>query len=244
MTMVARTVIDSNHDGYYTEEEPRDAAALIIIDRSVTEAKVLLGRRHMRHVFLPGKFVFPGGRVDATDWDMPAAKLLHPDTTRKLLVDTKLWSEMDAQALALAAIRETFEETGMVIGTKGWVAGDVPAGPWAKFVRTGYYPDPSVLQLIARAITPPGFPQRFDARFFCADASAIAHQLQGAIHAEAELVELTWLPITAAKNLNLPIITRLVLQELQSRLHAGLTPDLPVAFYCTRDGEFTRLSID
>jgi 8-oxo-dGTP pyrophosphatase MutT (NUDIX family) len=242
MTMVARTVIDSEHDGFHAEEEPRDAATLIIIDRSATEAKVLLGRRHMRHVFLPGKFVFLGGRVDPTDWTMPSAKLLHPDTTRKLLVDTELWSETAAQALALAAVRETFEETGMVIGAEG--RGDVPAGAWAKFVQTGYYPDPSVLQLIARAITPPGFPKRFDARFFCADAGAIAHQLQGVIHAEAELVELTWLPITAAKNLNLPIITGLVLQELQSRLDAGLTPDLPVAFFCTRDGEFTRLSID
>jgi 8-oxo-dGTP pyrophosphatase MutT (NUDIX family) len=244
MATVARTVIDSEHDGFHAEKEPRDAATLIIIDRSATEAKVLLGRRHMRHVFLPGKFVFPGGRVDPTDWIMPAAKLLHPDMTRKLLVDTELWSETAAQALAMAAVRETFEETGLVIGAEGRVAGDVPTGAWTKFVQTGYYPDPSVLQLIARAITPPGFPQRFDARFFCADAGAIAHQLQGVIHAEAELVELTWLSITAAKNLNLPIITRLVLQELQSRLHAGLTPDLPVAFYCTRNGEFTRLSID
>ena len=118
MTTVARTVIDSEHDGFHAEEEPRDAATLIIIDRSATEAKVLLGRRHMRHVFLPGKFVFPGGRVDPTDWTMPSAKLLHPDTTRKLLVDTELWSETAAQALALAAVRETFEETGMVIGAE------------------------------------------------------------------------------------------------------------------------------
>jgi len=240
---IARTV-NSERTGFHAEEEPMDAATLIIIDRSATEAKVLLGRRHMRHAFLPGKFVFPGGRVDPSDWTMPAAKLLHPDTTRKLLVDTELWSETAAQALALAAVREIFEETGIVIGAEGRVAGDVPAGAWSKFVKTGYYPDPSVLQLIARAITPPGFPHRFDARFFCADAGAIAHRLPGIIHAEAELVELTWLPITATKNINLPIITRLVLQDLQSHLHEELTPDLPAAFYCTRNGEFTRLSIE
>lgn len=189
---------------------------------------------------MPGKFVFPGGRVDAADRDMPVAKALPAGIAGKLLVGTRFQTKEDVVALALAAIRETFEETGLVIGASPTVAGVVPSGPWTAFVQTGFYPDLSCMQFVARAITPPGFPQRFDARFFCADAATIVHRLDNVVNADAELVELTWLPIAAAKNLNLPIITGLVLQELQSRLFAGFTPDLPAAFYCTRDGEFTR----
>lgn len=219
---------------------PKDAATLIIIDRSASEPKVLLGRRHTRHKFMPGKFVFPGGRLDASDHVMPVAKPLHPAVERMLSAQLQPPMKGFARALALAAIRETFEETGLVIGARGPVAGAVPAGPWAKFVETGFYPDPSMLQFIARAITPPGFPHRFDARFLCVDLSAVAHRLPDVIHAEAELTELTLLPMAAAHNLNLPVITGLVLNELETRLQAGFGPELPVAFYCHRDDDFTR----
>jgi 8-oxo-dGTP pyrophosphatase MutT (NUDIX family) len=244
VTTIAREIIDGARDGFYAAAEPKDAATLIIIDRSAPEPTVLLGRRHKRHVFLPGKFVFPGGRVDAVDRNMPIAKPLHSDVARKLLAETRLRTEIEARALALSAIRETFEETGIVIGAKGPAAGSVPAGPWTDFVQTGYYPDPSVMHFIARAIMPPGFPRRFDARFFCVDGDATARQLENVIHSDAELVELTWLPIAAARGLDLPVITRLVLEELQSRLRAGSTLDMPVPFYCTRDGEFTRELIE
>ena len=242
--MIAREVIDSERDGIHGIVQPKDAATLIIIDRSASEPKVLLGRRHTRHKFMPGKFVFPGGGLDAADRVMPVAKPLHPVVERKLLAHLTLPADNFVRALTLAAIRETFEETGLVIGAKGPVAGDVPTGPWAKFVEAGYYPDPSVLQLIARAITPSGFPHRFDARFLCADATAIARRLENVIHADAELTELTWLPIAAAQNLNLPVITGVVLEELKTRLGAGFQPDLPVPFYCQRDGEFTRELIE
>lgn len=169
---------------------------------------------------------------------------LHADIERKLLVNTKFQSGLEAQALALAAIRETFEETGLVIGAKAAAKGSAPPGPWSKFLQTGFYPDPSLLQFIARAVTPPGFARRFDARFFCVDSGAIIHRLENIIHPDAELVELTWLPIAAARRLDLPVITGLVLEELQSLLRAGLRPDLRVPFYNTRNGDFTRDLID
>jgi 8-oxo-dGTP pyrophosphatase MutT (NUDIX family) len=244
VTTVPRHLVERERVGFYAGVEPKDAATLIIIDRMEDEPKVLLGRRHARHVFLPGKFVFPGGRVDATDRAMQAAMPLHSDTERKLLADTRFQSGKDAQALALAAIRETFEETGLVIGAKVTGNGSVPPGPWSKFVQTGFYPDPSPLQFIARAITPPGFVRRFDARFFCVEGNAITYRLQKFVRADAELVELTWLTIGAARRLDLPVITELVLEELQSLLRAGLRPDLPVPFYNTRDGELTRDLID
>jgi 8-oxo-dGTP pyrophosphatase MutT (NUDIX family) len=240
VTTVPRHLVERERVGFHAGVEPKDAATLIIIDRMEDEPKVLLGRRHARHVFLPGKFVFPGGRVDVTDRAMQAVMPLHSDTERKLLADTKFQSGKDAQALALAAIRETFEETGLVIGAEVTSKGSVPPGPWSKFVKTGFYPDPSLLQFIARAITPPGFARRFDARFFCVEGDAIAHRLENIVHPGAELVELTWLPVAAARRLDLPVITGLVLEELQSLLRAGLRRDLPVPFYDTRDGELTR----
>jgi 8-oxo-dGTP pyrophosphatase MutT (NUDIX family) len=240
MTTVPRHLVDGERVGFHAGVEPNDAATLIIIDRSNDEPRVLFGRRHASHVFLPGKFVFPGGRVDPSDRVMPAAAPLHQDTERKLLANTGFQTTNDAIAIALAAIRETFEETGLVIGAKGNADKSLPTAPWSKFVQTGFYPDPSPLHFIARAITPPGFARRFDARFFCVDGGAIAHRLENVVNSDAELVELTWLPIAAARSLDLPVITRLVLEELQSLLRDGLKPDQPVPFYNSRNGDFTR----
>ena len=94
----------------------------------------------------------------------------------------------------IAAIREACEETGLCLGRKV----EKPAkleGAWKPFAEAGLLPDPSSLFLIARAITPPGRVRRFDTRFFTADASAIAHRVEGVIHADAELVELVWVEI-------------------------------------------------
>ena len=240
MSTISRAIVDGEGDRSNAAIVPQDAATLIIIDRSAPKGKVLLGRRHTHHKFMPGKFVFPGGRLDATDRLMPAAKPLHREVERRLLAQLPRPSDDFARALGLAAIRETFEETGLVIGAKGQAEDEVPAGSWAKFVQTGYQPDLSVLHLIARATTPPGFPRRFDARFFCADASAIAHRVADVIRADTELTELTWLPIADAQNLDLPVITGLVLEELEVRLAAGFGSELSVPFYCQRNDEFTR----
>jgi 8-oxo-dGTP pyrophosphatase MutT (NUDIX family) len=241
---ISQEIVDSERGGYHQAVEPKDAATLIIADLSGETPKILLGRRHARHVFMPGKFVFPGGRVDKADREMTAAHPLHPDTERKLLARTGFQATQDALALALAAIRETFEETGLVIGAKTALPAHEPGGPWSEFVQSGFIPDPSPLQFIARAITPPGFVRRFDARFFCVDAAAIAHRLENVVHSGAELVELTWLPIADALDLDLPVVTELVLQELEERLHLGVRTNLPVPFFATRDGAFTRELIE
>jgi 8-oxo-dGTP pyrophosphatase MutT (NUDIX family) len=237
---VPRHLVDGERVGFRAGVEPDDAATLIIVDRAQGEPKVLLGRRHARHEFLPGKFVFPGGRVDAGDRAMPVVSPLHPDVQRKLLAHTPFQSDRDAQALALAAIRETFEETGLIVGAKDARRGSAPPDLWSKFVQAGFWPNPSPLFFVARAITPPGFTRRFDARFFCTDSSAISHHVKDVVHSDAELVEAAWWPISTAKSLDLPIITTLVIEELQTMLHEGFRPDRAVPFYVTRDGEFTR----
>src|SRR5262245_62070767 len=88
---------------------PRDAATLIIVDDTSGEPRVLLGRRRPDMVFMPGRYVFPGGRVDRTDRQMEFSSDLKQDELRKLLVGMKgTPSEARARALGLAAVRETF----------------------------------------------------------------------------------------------------------------------------------------
>ena len=70
-----------------------------------------------------------------------------------------------ARALALAAIRETFEETGLAIGVPDHGApGKPPPGAWSRFAATGVTPALDAIDFLAGAITPPGRPRRFDAR--------------------------------------------------------------------------------
>src|SRR5258708_28334961 len=108
---------------------PKDAATLILLDRSAPSPKVLMGKRHHGHVFLPGKFVFPGGSVDPADRKMAVGAPLDPRAEGKLMLHTPRPSAGKAQALALAAIRETFEATALVLGQTRDTAPNAPPGP-------------------------------------------------------------------------------------------------------------------
>jgi 8-oxo-dGTP pyrophosphatase MutT (NUDIX family) len=210
---------------------PKDASTLIIVDRTGPVPKVLLGKRHHGHKFMPGKFVFPGGRMEPNDRLMPIAAGLNPVTEKYLMAEMQRPSLARARGLALAAIRETFEETGLILGARRSDAPAAPEGPWSEFARAGYYPDLSILHFVARAVTPSRRPRRFDTRFFAVDATAIADRVENVVHADAELVELVWLPIAEARNLDLPTVTRVMLQELEARIAAGFSHALPVPFY-------------
>ena len=137
---------------------PKDAATLILVDRAGRVPKVLLGKRHQRHKFMPGKFVFPGGRVDPVDRRMTFARPLDPQAEAQLMKRLKRASAAKARAFALAAIRETFEETGLVLGVRSEATPKVPRGPWTAFAATKVLPDLGALHFIGRAITPPGRP--------------------------------------------------------------------------------------
>ena len=214
--------------------QPRDAATLILVDRSGPVPKVLLGRRHANLKFMPGKFVFPGGRVEPRDAAMPVARPLDPHDEKRLMSRIKRPSARRARAIALAAIRETFEETGLLLGSRDGAGQKMPAtpgGPWEGFVQAGLYPDLSAVQFIARAVTPPGRPRRFDTRFFAADYTSVAHRIEGVVGPDAELVELVWLPLGEAQHLDMPQITAVVLEELESRIADGFGHALPVPYY-------------
>lgn len=220
---------------------PRDAATLILIDRSAAEPKVLLGRRHARHTFVPDVFVFPGGRLDPADRRTMAAGALDARIEQRLMQRVQRPSRIKARAIALAAIRETFEETGLLIGTRRDDTPIDPSTPWQDFAANGLVPDLGALHFIARAITPPGRPRRYDSRFFAADVARIGFRVEGVTGPEAELTELVWLPIAEAKKLEMPNITNQALDELQARIAAGMGHDLPVPFYQTLHGRRIRV---
>jgi hypothetical protein len=113
-------------------------------------------------------------------------------------------------------------------------------GAWSAFIRAKVLPDLSALQLIGRAITPPGRTHRFDARFFAIDASRIAHRLDGVTGPDAELIELVWMSLQQAARLDLPAVTRVMLEELDVRIAAGFRQNLPVPFYRMPRGRFLR----
>jgi 8-oxo-dGTP pyrophosphatase MutT (NUDIX family) len=240
MNALAKQLLED--ESYFTlpNLRPKDAATLILIDHSGPISKVLLGKRHHGHKFMPGKYVFPGGRVEPADQHMPTARPLDRHAEQRLMRAVKRPSPAKARALALAAIRETYEETGLLLGAQARSAEAAPPGPWAAFGQAQLLPDLATIHFVARAITPPRRPKRFDTRFFAADASAIARRIDGMIGPDAELVELVWMPIAQARHLDMPAITAVVLEELEIRIAAGLAHDLPVPFYRMLHRHFVR----
>lgn len=218
----------------------RDAATMLVIDRTGPVPTVLLGRRHDGHKFMPGKYVFPGGRVETFDRRMASATPLDPMVEGRLMMQMRRPSPLKARGFPLAAIREVFEETGLVLGAKANGPVSAPTAEWAKFVDTGVVPDLAAVHFIARAITPPGRTKRFDTRFFAVDSTAIASRVEGVVTADSELVELVWLPIEESMKLDMPGITMAVLEELKIRTANGFTHDLPVPFYRMQRGKRIR----
>jgi 8-oxo-dGTP pyrophosphatase MutT (NUDIX family) len=191
-----------------SQDEIRDAACVVVIDRTTDEPKLLMGRRHADQVFLPGKWVFPGGRVDETDRIL--ATRFGADYTPPGLAP-------EIRPFALAAVRELAEETGLVIGNRKRAMIDLCDG-WRAFAATGYVPIPAHLSPLARAITPSGRVRRYDTWFFTAARSAVA-DVQ--ITPDGELLDPDWFTLDEARKLDLPNITRLVLEDVALRLRGS-----------------------
>ncbi|MER9128342.1 NUDIX hydrolase [Mesorhizobium sp. M0768] len=218
---------------------PRDAATLILLDRKGDEFLVLMGRRHAGHAFMPGKFVFPGGRTDPADSRISTATALDPEEEARLTAGIGRTSPARARAIALSAIRETYEEAGLLIGQKGVFA--TARRDWQGFVEHGVIPSLQALRFVARAITPPNRVRRFDTRFLAAWRDDVAVELPGGGPTN-ELEDVVWLPLAKARQADIPDITRTVLEELETRLAWDplLSPGSPVPFYRLVRNRFVR----
>ena len=201
----------------------RDAASVILLRHGGTAPQVLMGQRGAGAVFMPSKYVFPGGAVDAGDASVRLTSGLNAVCAARLSQP----SGPPSAALAAAAIRELWEETGLALGRPG--RGDLPTG-WEGFADRRLLPDASALRFIFRAITPPGRSRRFDARFFLADAAEIAGDLDDFSAASDELGHLHWLPLSETRHLDLPFITEVVLAEVAALLRVEGPPP-PVPFF-------------
>lgn len=199
----------------------RNAATVIALRDRENDPHVLMGQRGAKAAFMPSKFVFPGGAVDAADADVPLATPLPAVCAERLREDS---AEDLGHALAAAAIRELWEETGLILGQPGAWTGTVPED-WDGFAASGHVPAAAALQFVFRAITPPGRPRRFDARFFLIDANEIAGDLDDFSAASDELSHLQWVPLAKAREeYDLPFITEVVLAEVATRAHDPAPP--------------------
>ncbi len=183
-----------------TDVPIRDASTLILVRDPASAPRILMGQRGKSAAFMADKFVFPGGAVDDDDANAPVDL---GDLCRTRLSER---SDRAPETLAATALRELYEETGQTLEATA-----------------------SGLHFFFRAITPPGRPRRFDARFFLADASGLTSDPDVFEPADAELSHLQWVPLAEVRQLNLPFITRIVLAELERHLPRVDAPD-KVAF--------------
>ena len=195
-------------------EPIRPAATVILWRDTPAGAQVLMGQLGAGAVFMPSKFVFPGGGVDRED--APCPGYLTPDCARRLA----LLSEGPApEVLVAACLRELVEETGLRMGP----------------------PRAGALRFVFRAVTPPGRPRRFDARFFLADAAALDGDAEDFALASGELSYLRWLPLPEARALDLPFITEVVLAEVAALVAGGDQPGVPFFDNSGTTPQFRRL---
>ena len=191
---------------------PRNAASLILLKDNLKKIKVLLGKRSNKARFMPNAWVFPGGVIDKRDFLKNNIVSLDPKIIRKLAVAN---NASIANALAVTSIRETAEETGLLLGKTSNKPSlqnpDITNGLQILASR-GLSPDLSKIHYLGRAITPTFSPIRFHARFFVSDAK----YLKGSIKTTNELVEIDWIPIEKATKLPMADVTEFMIRELLS----------------------------
>lgn len=188
-------------DGTVTGDVPiRAASTIILVKDATTDPAVLMGQRGKGAVFMPKKFVFPGGAVDASDEGVVLSEPLEA-RTRALLRLAPIGAEVSPEALATAAIRELREETGLVLERS------------------------EAMRFFLRAITPPGRPRRFDARFFLAPVEAVAGGAEAVLSDSDELSHLHWVTLDDVRSLELARVTTMALELLADHLPSLDAPE-------------------
>ncbi len=223
---------------------PRNASTMILVDGPANKPVILMGKRNKKLKFMPGALVFPGGSVDRQDGSIQSTDELSSKTEARLLECMRgRPTKRGARALAMAAIREVAEESGLLIGKSGEFKTN--SSDWADFKDAGIVPSLSGLRLFARAVTPPGMSRRFDTYFFIAHKSHVGFIPEGGFDPDGELEELQWIEPEKAIHENTREITRVMLVELISRLKADkdLLDNYPAPYYFNRGARFQKSEI-
>ena len=205
-------------DGTAELARPKEAATLIVV-RAGPKPTLLMGKRASSHRFMPNKFVFPGGRLDLTDQRLQVpGDLSRPVMERLRKATRKTVNDRKLRGLALAAIRETFEETGLIVGRPASRTVTTTHPVWRDYLAHGAEPPLEHMDFIARAITPAYRTRRFDTRFFMIHDQFIYSDPEQIIDVSGELNELHWLTLSEARRLDLPAVTRWAIDLVEQRI--------------------------
>jgi 8-oxo-dGTP pyrophosphatase MutT (NUDIX family) len=195
---------------------PRDAAGLVLLRRRGAGREVLLGRRRATAKFLPGVYVYPGGRLDPEDrWESGFEERFAALPGGLDRATTRL-----AHALLRAAVRETYEETGVLVGSPGRAKAEGTPAIWQAYREAGLQPAFHAARLFVRAVTPTFSRIRFHTRFFLMDATDLAI---GEVR-DGELEDVGWVPLGEARRLPMVDVTEFVLDRAERELLESPVP--------------------
>jgi len=199
--------------------KPRVASTLVLTCGTAPNLRILMGQRSKRHDFMPDVYVFPGGRVDRADSFAKYSGNLSSRTKRIL---EAAYSPRRARALALACVRETYEETGLMLGVTSEQNRNLTHASYDAFRKAGQLPDLSGIEVFGRAVTPPHRHKRFDAWFF---VKHLGDSLSTQISDSSELHNVGWFTFDQIEKLETQRATEMMLQVLKRYLKADRPPD-------------------
>lgn len=232
MSTSGKRTLAEDRQGGTKAPRPKDASTLILYRQGTKRTEILMGERSGKHRFMPNTYVFPGGRVDAVDARVKAASEMRDDVLTRLTRSGCTVAR--ARGMAIAAIRETFEETGLRLSSS---TDALPgrSGMWQEFAAGGQGPALDSLDYIVRAVTPPARKMRFNTHFFVADAE----KADGTLAGSGELEDLKWVTVEEALKLNIPLITEYILSHVDTFLKNIPAPDpkTPVVLFKTVNGK-------
>jgi 8-oxo-dGTP pyrophosphatase MutT (NUDIX family) len=200
---------------------PRDAASLILLRGQGRDLELLAGRRPGHVKFMPGVYVFPGGAIDPED-RKPWAVESGANTFVPRL-----------QRCARAALRETWEEVGVLVGRSA-ATPDIAMSRMtpveAAYAESGIGAAMGVLTYVGRAITPTPVFRRFNTRFFVADAGHV----HGEPQSSDELEDVGWHPIGRRPLAPFRDVTQFMLSQAIAIREGIASSDAPLL--CTVNG--------
>lgn len=207
---------------------PKIASTIVLTLGSKDNPRILMGQRAKRHDFMPNVYVFPGGRVDRGDSFVQYSGALSPRTETIL---ESAYTPRKARAVALAAVRETYEETALMLGEAYTQPNRGHRDPsWQAFYDAGQCPTLDGIEVFGRAVTPPHRHKRFDTWFFIKHLGDIAPPIT---RDSAELLNVGWFTFEEIKSLECQRATVMMLKVLKQHLKdPGPTPSI---FYSRMD---------